>query len=459
MNAAGSRCVLACVAAAALWCSAPAVAQDARADVSPEVAAARSLSAAFQSVARKLEPSVVHIKQFATQRVRRSFFDAEGVVQRQQVGQGSGVVVTADGYILTNHHVIAGSKDLKVVLSDGRELDARVVGSDELTDIAVLKVDGETLRPAQFADSDALEVGEWVVAIGSPFGLSNTVTAGIVSAKGRSDIRLPNGEGAYQDFIQTDAAVNPGNSGGPLLNLEGKLVGINSAILSRAGGYQGISFAIPANMARAVMDAIIANGRVVRGYLGVAFDEAFGADDLRKLNLAGGARVEQVVDDSPAAEAGLRAGDIVVAFQDRPIENRNRLRNAIALTPPGTEARLRVVRDGESKDLRVRLVDQQAALGFVPIDAVGILARTLSVQDARQLGYRNVRGVLVAQVEEGSLAAASGLEPRDIIVAANGTETLSAQDLRDRLAEADLARGVRLDVIRGNMRGNIVLQR
>jgi serine protease Do len=330
-----------------------------------DVAHARSLSRAFQAVARSAEPAVVHITQLARRQViERDFFGFPVRDRGQQLlqsGVGSGVVVSADGYILTNNHVVRGADELRVRFSDGRTLPARVIGADELTDIAVVKVDESDLPAVQFADSDQVEVGEWVVAIGSPLGFDSTVTAGIVSATGRSGIPLPGANAAmYQDFIQTDAAINPGNSGGPLLNLDGRIVGINTAIASRSGAYDGIGFAVPANMARSVMESLIRTGRVSRGWMGVEFAQP--EPDNTSSGPRGGVAVARLVDDGPADRAGLRPGDVITRFQSRQIDSPARLRSAIAITPPGTEAQIEVLRDGRPRTLTVRLADQQAGV-------------------------------------------------------------------------------------------------
>lgn len=422
-----------------------------------ELASARGLSRVFQSVAKRLDQSVVNITQFSEQYVRRTMWDRPERALLQS-GLGSGVIISKDGYILTNHHVVSGAEQLKVRLADGRELEGKVVGSDELTDIAVVKIDGPDLVPAEFADSDKLEVGEWVVAIGSPFGFSSTVTSGIVSAKGRTDVKLPTGNEAYQDFIQTDAAINPGNSGGPLLNLEGKIVGINSAIATRTGGYEGIGFAIPSNMARSVMDTILKNGRVVRGYLGIDLEE-IPADELRKDGIRSGVRVTTVADKSPAEAAGLKPGDIITAYQGKPADNFKRLRAQIALTSPGTEAKLEVVRDGKKQTVSVALEDKDRAFaklfGISEVNQIGATVVTLQPDQTRQ----KIRGVLVKKVNPNSKADEAELQPGDIVVAVNGKSVASGPEFKERVEAADLDQGIRLDVIRRNMRGYLTITR
>ncbi len=424
-----------------------------------EITAAKGLSRAFQTVARKLEPSVVHITQLnRVMQVRRDYFGqpmATGQSRLSPTGLGSGVIVSADGYILTNNHVAKGAESLLVRLSDGKEYPAKLVGRDEATDLAVIKVDAKNLPAAQLADSDALEVGEWVVAIGSPFGFSSSVTAGIVSAKGRSGIE---GLQEYQDFIQTDAVINPGNSGGPLINLDGKVIGINSAIASRTGGSEGIGFAIPANVAKPVMQSLIKSGRVSRGWLGVEF----GADRDDVLPAPGSERhvtIARVVDGSPAAKAGLRPGDVVTAFQGRRVDDISRLRAAIALTPPETTVAIDVVRNGSPVSMRAEVGDQSreraAALGAVYIENAGLTARTMTPDLSSQIGFRQpVAGALILDVEPVSRAAQAGLAPRDIIAEVNGDPIETAEELQTALGRpSNGGEGLKLSVIRPTGRG------
>ena len=432
-----------------------------------DIAAARGLSRAFQHVAKQAEPAVVNIVSFRKQPIyeRVNFFEARptGKTRMMQLGLGSGVVVSRDGLILTNNHVVADADRLDVKFRDGTELEAKLVGRDPLTDLAVIRVDAKDLPAAEFADSEQLDVGEWVVAIGSPFGFANTVTAGIVSAKGRSGIALPGqDDNAYQDFIQTDAAINPGNSGGPLLNLDGKIVGINSAIASRAGGSEGIGFAIPSNMARSVMEGLVKNGRVVRGYLGVQMN------DIRMAQASSlgvkpgqGVLVENVLEASPGDKAGLKDGDVIVRYNGKAVSQRASLRTAIALTPPGTQTKVEVLRDGKTIDLPVTVGDESAAIDSNFVSDLGLVVRPFTREDARGKRYlRDVEeGCVVVSAEDSGRAARAGIQPGDIIVKIDSATTPDAQAFNKAVHDGDLDRGLVLSVIRDRQKGRIVIGR
>jgi serine protease Do len=438
------------------------------------------LSAAFRNVATAMRPSVVSIS--SVQRVQPSsslrrgtpglpeefrglvpddFFDRfhefrvpEKGFERQ--GLGSGVIVSSDGYIVTNNHVVRGADEINVTLSDKRNLEAKVVGTDARTDLAVLKIEADDLLPAPLGDSEAAEVGEWVLAIGSPFGLRQTVTAGIISAKGRQmDIT------DYEDFIQTDAAINPGNSGGPLVNLRGEVIGINTAIASRTGTYMGVGFAIPSGMVRKVKDAIVKHGRVQRGRMGALIqnlDEdlarSFGYDSTK------GVLVGDVLPDSPSEKAGVRAGDIVVEYNGRAVSDVNELRNAVADTAPNTRSELLIFRDG--KTLRVPIVvgeltDEPVRVGQrTESDSsvnLGMTVQTLTPELARQLGYEpGEQGVVVTDVEPGSLGAQEGITAKDVIVDVNGKPIRSVRDFQKAMDEGDVSKGIRLQVMRDGVR-------
>ncbi len=429
-----------------------------------DIAAARSLSRAFQHVAKKAEPSVVHITSLQQVYTRRSMFDAPRA-ELAPGGLGSGVIVTEDGYILTNNHVVAGAAELRVRLSDGRELECTLIGADPATDLAVLKVEATGLPALSFGDSDALEVGEWVVAIGSPFGFDSSVTAGLVSAKGRSGIAgRGSAEGLYEEFIQTDAAINPGNSGGPLLDLDGRVVGINSAIITRTGGSIGLGFAIPAKMARSVMDNLIASGRPQRGFLGAVWGDIDAARAARLgLGVTSGAIIEGVMPDSPADAAGLRVGDVVLSFGGKPVDSFNRLRNAIAFTPPGEKVSMEIVRDGDKRVINAEVADREqwlaAARKEETIDALGITVINAVRIGPAGFGDADAGGVQIASLDPGGLARREGLEPGDLIFAIDGRMIASVDELKKSLSSADWRRGVRIDVERGGRRGYVIVRR
>ncbi len=432
---------------------APALAQPSDQATSEDVAFARRLSKVFKTVAGSAEPAVVHITSLNRVRYRRDFFDRVGQEQIVPNGLGSGLIVSADGYILTNHHVVKQADKLTVKLASGEEVDARLIGSDEMTDLAVIKIDSKNLPYLSFGDSEALEVGEWVVAIGSPFGFSSTVTAGIVSAKGRS-ISPQEGAPAYQDFIQTDAAINPGNSGGPLLNLEGEVIGVNSAIATRTGGYEGIGFAIPASIARPVRESIIAHKRVLRGWLGV------GMKDATARELAGkypaGVLVTEVAEESPAAVAGLAEGDVIVGFQGKAF-NEQRLRTAISLQPPGSEATVDVLRDGTARAVKVTLGDLGKAMGNEYVGALGATVRPLDARTsrayARDLGVDRMQPLTLVELDPAGVAAESGLRAGDIIVGVDGEAVVESAEFVREMGSVESGKRVRLNVIRqGRMR-------
>jgi serine protease Do len=336
--------------------------------------------------------------------------------QRTQPAQGSGFVISADGYILTNNHLAGETSKITVKLNDGREMVAKVVGTDPESDVAVIKVEAEDLAYLELADSDEVKVGQWVIAVGNPFGLNHTVTAGIVSAVGRSI-----GLNQYEDFIQTDAAINPGNSGGPLLNIDGEVIGINTAIISQSGGNMGIGLAIPVNMAKSIYEQLIDNGTVSRGFLGVTIQDL----DPKLAELMGmentrGVLFPEVTADSPADKAGLKKDDVLVEFEGEAIENKDVFRNRVARLKPGTKVDLVVIRDGERKKVTVELGERpkgHAGAGADPrIEELGIVVQELSDELAKRFGYEGLSGVIVAEVENGSLAAKNGINPGALIM-------------------------------------------
>jgi serine protease Do len=426
----------------------------------PAAAAARTVGAgqdSYAPIVDAVSPAVVTIH--AEQRVApaqlqfrgspfgddplfREFFGdrfprGEALPERRAQGLGSGVIVRPDGYILTNHHVIDGADRITVELSDRRSLTAKVVGSDAPSDLAVLKVDASGLPTVPLANSDEVKVGDVVLAVGNPMGVGQTVTMGIVSAKGRA---TGLGDGSFEDFLQTDAPINRGNSGGALVSTSGELVGINSQILSPSGGNIGIGFAIPANMAKHVMESLIADGRVHRGMLGVTVQGV--TPDIAKslgLDRVGGALVSSVNEDGPGDDAGLERGDVITAINGRQVESSNDLRNAIAATKPGTRVALTVLRDGQEQSI-------SATLGELPSNApasagtgggeqeggaLGLSIEPLSPERARALGLDASQGLLVASVSPGSPAADADFRRGDVIEEVNGKPVTSAAALRD----------------------------
>jgi serine protease Do len=437
------------------------------------LANARDLSTAFEYVAETIQPSVVSIA--STKRVSGNrrwggvnpFGDGPGndFFERffgsppegrdyESRGQGTGVIVSSEGHILTNNHVVDGAEEVVVQLHDDREFKASVVGVDPKTDLAVLRIEAGDLVAARLGDSDALKIGEWVVAAGNPFGLSSSISAGIVSAKGRSNVRIAE----YEDFIQTDAAINPGNSGGPLVNLRGEVVGINTAIYTRSGGYMGIGFAIPVNMAKSIMSSLIEEGRVVRGWLGVQIQDLT-PDLASSFGYEGtdGVLVTQVMEDTPAQKAGMQAEDIIRRFDDQPVANVTELRSQVAATRPGSVADVEVHRKGRSKTLHVSIGELDGGEdGGKPkaVPAVldmGLSIRTLTPDVARRAGFDDeFEGVLVTGVEPLSPASRAGLRRGDVILAVQGKEVSSAEQFETVMKKADLEEGVRLHVRRGD---------
>lgn len=361
------------------------------------------------------------------------------IQQPPQEGLGSGVIVSADGYILTNNHVVHGADTIKVSLNDGRELTAKVVGTDPQTDLAVVKVEAKDLPAVTFADSDKVEVGDRVLAVGNPFGIGQTVTSGMVSGLGRATLGLD-----YEDFIQTDAAINPGNSGGALVDADGRLVGVNTAILSRSGGSQGIGFAIPANLARNVMEQLATSGKVVRGYLGVSIQDVTPAlADEFKLKAHEGALVSEVVPGGPAAKAGLQDGDVIKELDGKAVTDARHLKLTVATIAPGASVPAQVLRDGKTikVDLKIgeRPGERTLARGdgdrgaVSPEDDTGTLngvgVGDLDPQARREFDVpARVRGALVTSVEPASAAATAGLQPGDVIQEINHHPVKNAAD-------------------------------
>ncbi len=350
-------------------------------------------------------------------------------------GLGSGVIITKDGYILTNNHVVDGAKDVKVTLEDGHDYTAKVVGRDPKTDLAVIKIDATNLPVVPMADSSNVQVGDVVLAIGNPFGVGQTVTKGIVSATDRGNVGIE----AYENFIQTDAAINPGNSGGALVDIQGRLIGINTAILSRSGGSQGVGFAIPSEIARNVMESLIENGQVTRGYLGVMIQNVTPAlAEQFKLKESKGALIGDVVNDGPADKAGLEPGDVIVEFNGKKVPDSRRLQLSVADTKPGTTVPVEVLRDGKTKTLKVTVKqlpgteqlaankpDENGDTGTLN----GVAVSDLDPQARREFNIpKDVKGAVVTEVAPGSAAAEAGLKPGAVIQDINHQSVKNSED-------------------------------
>ena len=409
----------------------------------------RDLNKAMIDIAAEVKPAVVTVSTERTMTMQSNpfmgdpffkfFFDQNNSNQNapnqeyHQRGLGSGVIVSDDGTILTNNHVIADADSIYVRTYDGKRYTAEVVGADEQTDIAVLKIDEKNLPYISPGNSDDLQVGEMVLAVGSPMSenLAYTVTQGIVSAVGRSNVGLAD----YENFIQTDAAINPGNSGGPLINLDGNLIGINTAIASRSGGFQGIGFAIPINMAEHVKNSLLAEGRVIRGWLGVSIQDL--NEDLAEamdLNRTNGALVGDVVPDGPADKAGLKSGDVIIALNGVEVNSSSVLRNRIAASDPGTSIDLKILRDGKEKNERVTLGELNPEMASLTNpnwmqDEFGFSLAPLTPEFRSNYGLdKNVDGVGVANVTAGSKAYSAGIQPGDVILAVNRNPVKSVDD-------------------------------
>jgi serine protease Do len=461
---------------------------------------ANALSDAFKAVAKAVAPSVVNIRSvqrfeaadtdldqlgqgmpFDEDMLRRFFGEVPPGLQidpnpmpRERTGEGSGVIIHEDGYIVTNNHVVENATDITVTLSDDSEYKASVVGTDPETDLAVVKIDASGLTPAPFGSSDEMEVGDWVVAIGSPFGLRQTVTAGIVSAKGRQVgiIRSAGGSAGFEDFIQTDAAINPGNSGGPLLNLEGQIIGINTAISSRTGVYNGVGFAIPSSMVEDVFNSIREHGSVKRGALGVGIEPLTRKDaDYYGYDSTRGALVTQVYPGSPAAKAGVKVGDIITEIDGEAMADNRDLMNFVARHRPGDTIDVKVFRKGETEAFEITLADRSAQFARAgtgqPGEAaeapsaatsdLGLRVEELTPEVARQIGAAGRVGVVVSEVAPGSAAAKEGLARGDVIAMVGEEQVTSVDEFNAALKKADLTRGVSLQVFRGDIARLVVL--
>jgi serine protease Do len=461
----------------------PALAEDAGID------ALRQVSKAFAKIAEEASPAVVGIKAEKTitydQPTFREWpfgeqFDPfeDDIFDRffrwysprrraprqrkyQQMAQGSGFIVSDDGYILTNNHLVGDADKVLVKVEENSEVEAKVIGTDPDSDVAVIKIDTKGLTHLELADSDKLEVGEWVVAIGNPFRLSQTVTAGIVSAKGRSGFSLA----AFEDYIQTDAAINPGNSGGPLLNLDGKVIGINTFIISQSGGYMGIGFAIPINMAKFVYQRIVEKGEVERGYLGIWYKElspesapTFGLDEDTK-----GVAIADVLKDSAAEKAGLKRYDVIIELDGKSVEDGNEFLNRVSMLKPGTKVKIVVLRDGKRKTLTAKLEkrpsqDKESSEEKEASQNLGFTVKNLTDEYAERLGFEGLSGVLVTGVEAGSKAAEKGIAVGMLIMEVNREPVKNTKEFDEAIKKAGKDGSVLLLVNDGRYTRFIVLK-
>jgi serine protease Do len=434
----------------------------------------------FTEVAKHVTPTVVNITTVMTEKVsdgvpfpddlrdRMEEFFGKPVDPRgrgphnprehrgPQRGQGSGVIISPDGYILTNNHVITKAREVNVTLPDKREFKGKIVGTDPKTDLAVVKINASNLPVVPWGDASHLQVGEYVLAVGNPFGLNSTVTLGIVSAVGRGHMGITQ----YEDFIQTDAAINPGNSGGALVNTKGELVGINTAIFSQSGGYQGVGFAVSTTMAKPIYESLVKTGKVVRGYLGIGLQDL--NQDLAKsfsLKDSKGALISDVKEDSPADQAGLKQGDVIVQYHGTPVEDGVALQRLVTRTPVGSKVPVKVMRDGQDHELTVRIGEQPDQEKVAKVDVgerdyalAGVSVEDLDQNTARELGLnRNAQGVVVTRVEPDSGAEKAGLIPGDVIREVNRRPVKSVKDFEK--ISLDMKKGNSL-LILINRRGN-----
>jgi len=431
-------------------------------NISPTQQMMDDISRVFEQSARTVSPSVVAItaeqvvqvqspfgtpdgafKDFFGEDFFKRFFEQPPQEQKRTVRSlGSGVIVSSDGHILTNNHVVADSDKLFVVIGDRQNYPAKVIGTDPQTDVAVVRIDAKDLPVATFGNSDTVSVGQWVIAIGNPFQLMHTVTAGIISAKGRSSVGLAE----YEDFFQTDASINPGNSGGALADLNGNVVGINTAITSPSGGNIGIGFAIPINMAKKVMESLISKGKVIRGFIGITpqdIDENLAkAFDLKSTE---GVLVGDVSPKSPADQAGVKRGDVILSINAEKVKNATQLRLMVAELPPGTRVKVSLLRRGQTQDVMVILAErpktpqekspQQEQPEERQSGKLGLALQDLTPDIAGQLGYENEKGALVADVAPGSPAEDAGLQRGDLIKEVNRQSVPSVKDFEKAIRE------------------------
>ncbi|MBN1456347.1 MAG: DegQ family serine endoprotease [Sedimentisphaerales bacterium] len=429
----------------------------------------RQTSKAFTEVANKAVPAVVSVRVEKVIQVSSGYpnspfgyhspFDDEfferffgrryrgqAPKEHRQMGQGSGFIISDDGYVLTNNHVVEDADNIIITLNDGREFkDVKVIGADPGSDVAVLKIDSKDLPFIELGDSDKLEIGEWVMAVGNPFGLSETVTVGVVSAKGRKNLRLT--DDGYEDFIQTDAAINPGNSGGPLLNLDGQVIGINSAIYSKSGGYMGVGFAIPINMATTVKDQLIKNGKVTRGFLGVSMQNITSEmSEYFELSDKKGVLINEVIEDSPAEKGGLKVRDIITKLNGNPVEGPSAFKNSIALIEPGTKVTLTIIRDQEEMELKIEIGSRDDELakgtGSEVSKKLGIEVIDITKDLRKQLDLEGFDGVVISKVLDSTPADKAGIEPGMVILEVNGKKISNVEEFDEALKPSEKTKKV-----------------
>jgi serine protease Do len=421
--------------------------------VSAEAGDPQDLVTGIMKVAKDCIPAVVHIEVTERSEVPNPLFPFENdpflrhffgmpkkmpkKFKQERIGVGTGIITDAQGHIVSNYHVVGGASKIVVTLSDGTQYDAKVVGTDSKTDLGVIKISAKAPLPfVAFADSDQVQVGQWVVAIGQPRNLAQSVTQGIISAKHRQGITDPSG---YQDFLQTDAAINPGNSGGPLLNLDGQVVGVNSAILSESGGFEGIGFAIPSNMAVRVVDQLIKNGKVIRGWMGVSIQDL--TPDLAKsfgLQVPKGALIADITKDGPADKAGLKKGDVILAYQGKEIDDTAALRNAVANTTPGQEVTVTIWREKKKEELKIKIGNAEELAKMMTAtlkERLGAEVQPLTAQEAEAYGLETPTGVRITWVDPKGALGKAGFEVGDALLAVNGHPIFGIEGLVALISE------------------------
>lgn len=438
-------------------------------------------SKAFTEIVSAVSPAVVNISTTKVRQIEtdslfddpffdlfRPFNDFGMPKKWKEKSLGSGVIVSSDGYIITNNHVVEKGEEIRVTLFDKSTFKGKLVGADPKTDIAIIQIDANSLPTLKWGDSEELQVGEFVLAIGNPYSLNHTVTMGIISAVGRANVGIAD----YEDFIQTDAAINPGNSGGPLVNVKGELIGINTAIFSRTGGYQGIGFAVPSNMVRVIMDQLVQQGKVTRGWIGVTIQELtpelsqkFGADRTQ------GALVSDVMKGGPAAKAGLKRGDIIIAFNGKIVKDVSNLRNMVAQSKIGNEVKIKILRSGKEYAIKVKIIEFPRArevAAILPDQSTaksgsgvltGITIMDLTKETLRQLGFnKNESGVVVVKVEAGSPADEAQIRKGDIIKEINKKKIENVENFNKITSNMKKSETVLLFINRSGKRFYVVLK-